>query len=415
MGTPENKNSSTNKIHERLWTKDFILILAVNFLLFMNDIMFFNTFAMFMKQELGMEESAAGMAAIGFSAIAVILRPFVGHLLDTGKRRTSLFIGLAGMFLMPIGYLCSGLLSGIGYAAIRAITLAFICRIIHGASHSFANTAIATKASDSLPKTRFAEGMGYFGMATALATSIAPALSLWLKDISFNLLFMTASGFIMVAFILTWFMHPTTPRERDAEDVGTGKFSWKNLLEPSAIPASVICLVFLLTYGALQNYLSLYAEEYNLPSGGTFFLITAIMLVLVRLFLGRVVDRKGEGLFVYSCNAAMLAAFLLLALFPAKITFYLAAVLVGYAYGGLEPALQSMAVHTAKPNRRGAANSTFLCSYDIGLGCGAGIAGALISWVGYQWMFIILSSAAIASILLYVFWGSHHSSSLRKH
>ena len=49
MGTSENKNSLTNQTQERLWTKDFILILAVNFLLFMNDIMFFNTFAMFIE------------------------------------------------------------------------------------------------------------------------------------------------------------------------------------------------------------------------------------------------------------------------------------------------------------------------------------------------------------------------------
>lgn len=398
-------------MRDRLWSRDFILILAVNFLLFSNDIMFFNTFAMFTKQELGMDESAAGAAAVAFSLVAVLLRPFVGRMLDTGKRKTALMIGLAGMFLMPMGYLCSGLLTGVGYVAMRAIILAFICRIIHGASHSFANTAIATKASDLLPRSRFAEGMGYFGMATALATSIAPALSLWLKSKSFNILFMTASGFIVVAFILTIFMHPTTPRERDGENYEAGKFSLKTLIEPSAIPASVICLVFLLMYGALQNYLSLYAEEYNLPSGGTFFLITAIMLVLSRIFLGRVADRKGEAVFVYSCNACMLAAFMLLAFVPGQVTFYLSAVLVGYAYGGIEPVLQSMAVHTAKPNRRGAANSTFLCSYDIGLGSGAGIAGFLISRVGYQYMFVILSMAAVCSVLVYVFWGRNHSSS----
>ena len=181
--------------------------------------------------------------------------------------------------------------------------------------------------------------------------------------------------------------------------------------EADAVPASVICLVFLLTWGALENFLADYALKFGLPSGGVFFAITAVMLLLVRVTVGKLADKRGEGIFVYSCNAAMLAAFLLLALTPGKLTFCAAAVLAGYAFGGIEPALQSMAVHIAPPERRGSANSTFLCAYDIGLGGGGGIAGVLISAVGYRDMFLILSLATVASVLLYVFWGRHHRSS----
>ena len=85
--------------------------------------------------------------------------------------------------------------------------------------------------------------------------------------------------------------------------------------------------------------------------------------------------------------------------------------LAGYAFGGIEPALQSMAVHIAPPERRGSANSTFLCAYDIGLGGGGGLAGLLISAAGYRDMFLILSLATVASVLLYVLWGRHHKSS----
>ena len=44
-------------------------------------------------------------------------------------------------------------------------------------------------------------------------------------------------------------------------------------------------------------------------------------------------------MFVYSCNAAMFAAFLLLSLAPNNVTFILAAILAGYGFGGLEPVL----------------------------------------------------------------------------
>ena len=173
----------------------------------------------------------------------------------------------------------------------------------------------------------------------------------------------------------------------------------------------MICLVFLLTWGALENFLADYALKAGLPSGGIFFAITAVMLFLVRITIGKLADKKGEGIFVYSCNAAMLAAFLLLALVPGAVSFYIAAVLAGYAFGGIEPALQSMAVHIAPPERRGSANSTFLCAYDIGLGGGGGIAGALISALGFRRMFLILSLATVVSVLLYVLWGRKHRSS----
>ena len=89
-------------------------------------------------------------------------------------------------------------------------------------------------------------------------------------------------------------------------------------------------------------------------------------------------------------------------------------VLAGYGFGGLEPALQSMAVHSAAPAERGSANSTFLCAYDIGIGLGGGIAGVLISGLGYEQMFVILSAANIVSVLLYVLWGRNDPSSISR-
>lgn len=70
-----------------------------------------------------------------------------------------------------------------------------------------------------------------------------------------------------------------------------------------------------------------------------------------------------------------------------------------------------MAVHIAPPNRRGAANSTFLCAYDIGIGLGGGIAGFLISSLGYSQMYAIIAIANILSVLIYMIWVIKHPSS----
>lgn len=394
---------------EKVWTKNFLLIILINFLVFMNHIMVLSTFPMFLEQVLGLNEAVAGAAAFAFSAVAVILRPIIGWLLDCGRRRGVLLIGLTGMLLMPLGYAASAAFTASGYVLTAAVALALVCRMLHGAALAFSNTTGATIASDALPQKRFAEGMGYFGMATALATSLAPALGLALMKAGFTVLFLTAAGFMLISLLLCLMMKPLSVPQAEKKPL-----EFKTLIDADSVPASVICLVFLLAWGALENFLADYAIKNSLPSGGIFFAITAVMLFLVRVTIGKLADKKGEGIFVYSCNAAMLAAFLLLAFAPGNFSFYLAAVLAGYAFGGIEPALQSMAVHIAPPERRGSANSTFLCAYDIGLGGGGGIAGILISALGYRSMYLILSLATVVSVLLYVFWGRHHRSSFSR-
>lgn len=385
----------------KLWNKDFILIIVINFLVFMNHLMILSTFPFYIEY-LGGSEAVAGFAAALFSIIAVVFRPFIGWMLDNGKRKIILIIGLCGMALMPIGYL-----------VFATLYLAFVCRMLHGASLAFSNTSTSTIATDIIPKPRFAEGMGMFGLATALATAVAPALGLALMDyMGFTMLFLFAAVSIVIALIL--FLIMKVPKV----EVEKKPLNLKGVIDKDAVPASATALVFMLTYGALENFTAKFAAEQNLPSGGIFFAVMAVALLLTRLLAGKVTDRHGESFFAYSCNAAMLIAFLLMGLFPNVATYLLAAVLAGFGFGGLEPALQSMAVAIAPPERRGSANSTFLCAYDIGIGVGGGIAGVLISSFGYSQMFVIMTVFNILSVVIYVLWGRNHPSSFtyrRKH
>lgn len=378
---------------ERLWSRNFVCIILINFLIFCTHFMALSTFP-FYVESLGGSEALAGLAATLFSLVAVLLRPVIGWLLDNGKRQLILLIGIIGMGLMPVGYIC-----------VPVLAVAFLFRMVHGAALACSNTSTATIATDSVPHSRLAEGMGMFGMATALATSCAPALGLALMEKSFAALYLTAAGLCVVALLLFALLRLPKPAFEKKP------LRLRELLDRDAMPASVITLVFMLSFGALENFLAKFASDNGLPGGGVFFAVMAVVLLLVRLTLGKVADQKGEAMFVYTCNASMFAALLLLSLVPNPVTFYLAAILAGYGFGGLEPALQSMAVHLAGPDRRGAANSTFLCAYDIGIGLGGGIAGALITALGYGPMFSIIAIANIVSLLLYAFWGRKQPSS----
>lgn len=273
---------------ERLFRKDFVFIIIINFLVFLNHLAILATFPFYIEA-LGGSEAVAGMAVALFCVVSVVCRPFIGWMLDNGKRKMILAVGLFGMLLMPLGYLF-----------LHTLVLAFVCRMVHGAALAFSNTSTATIATDSVPRSRFAEGMGIFGLATALATAVAPAIGLALMEkCGFSVLFLFGSLSIAIA----------------------------------------------------------------------------------------------------------------LGLFPNTVTYLLAAVLSGFGFGGLEPALQSMAVAIAPPEKRGSANSTFLCAYDIGIGIGGAIAGGLISSFGYETMFTGMSVFNLLSIVIYVLIGRNHPSS----
>ena len=378
----------------KLWTRDLVLIILVNLCVFINHIMSLSTFPFYIKS-LGGTEALAGVCAAAFSLVAVVVRPFVGWWLDNGARRVVLIVGLLALAAAPFGYVTVPMLS---------VAIGF--RMLHGAALSFSNSTTATVASDVIAKPRFAEGMGFFGMATALASAIAPALGLELMNgFGFSALYGAAAGISLLALVLFLFIH--APRV----DVPHKKLNVASLVNRDSLPATCTMTLFMFSFGALENFVAIYASENGLLSGSIFFLIMAAMLLLVRVFLGRLVDTKGEAAFVYTGNVAMIVALLLLAFVPSNATFLLAAVLAGYGFGGLEPALQSMAVHTASNESRGSANSTFLCGYDIGYGLGGGIAGVLITMVGYAHMWALVALACVASIALYAGWARHSHTS----
>jgi predicted MFS family arabinose efflux permease len=389
--------AAKGKGEPKLWTRELVLIILVNLCVFTNHIMSLSTFPFYI-QSLGGTEAVAGICAAAFSFVAVIVRPFVGWWLDNGVRRAALIAGLVLMGLAPLGYVF-----------VPVLSVAIAVRMLHGVGLSFSNSTTATVASDVICRPRFAEGMGYFGMATALASAIAPALGLSLMEgFGFNALYAAAAAIAGLGLVLFAFVR--APKV----DVPKKKLDLRTIINRDSLPATVTMLVFMFTFGALENFVAIFAAESSLPSGSIYFLVMSGMLLLVRITLGKLVDQRGEAFFVYSCNAAMLVAFLLLAFVPNAVTYILSAVLAGYAFGGLEPSLQSMAVHTSTEETRGSANSTFLCGYDIGYGLGGGIAGSLITGLGYSAMWSIVSLACVLSVIVYVTWARHSDTSFSK-
>lgn len=174
------------------------------------------------------------------------------------------------------------------------------------------------------------------------------------------------------------------------------------------VRAAVTQLFFMMTYGVVEVYVAIYAVLHRLLSGGIYFIGIAVATVATRILLGRVVDKYGEAQLVYTENAAIITGILLL-VFAHNIPCYLLlAALLGYSFGAVQPALQTMVMPA---ERRGAASSTFFVAFDFGIALGGFFAGLLVKYREYDDMFLGMLLVLLLSIVLHYLFGRRHPSS----
>ena len=385
------------QIKDKLWTGSFIKICLVNFFVFVNFHALLPTFPFFVTY-LGGDAVAIGVATALFSISSIISRPFVGWFVDTKGRCTILVIGLIGMSLLPMGYFIA---TGIAFAV--------ILRTIHGAFHAASSNAVSTWVADIVPKNRMGEGLGMFGLSMALSTAVAPALGLFVMNkFGFRPLFVITVLSALIALIIG-----VSIKNRNYQ-LSAKPLNIKKLFEKDSMPASITQFFFMMAYGVIEVYVAIYANGNNLPSGGVYFIFIAIATVFTRIFMGKVVDKRGEGILIYTGNAAIFIGILLLVFAHNVPCYILSALLLGYSFGAVQPSLQTMSMHIVAPDRRGAASSTFYCAFDFGIALGGFLAGILVKHFGYDVMFLCISLSCICSLGYYFIWGRKHKSSMKR-
>ena len=386
--------------HVTLWTNAFFRIWGFNFLICMWFFILNAIFPFYVKH-LGGTEMTVGLVAGGYALAAILTRPLAGWFLDNKSRSTLLKGGVVGLAVLSVLFLITPILS-----------LVVALRLISGLVYAGTGTASNTNACDIIPQSRFGEGMGFLGLGNTLATALGPALGLMLiARFSFQAAFGVSALLVLLAIVSARGL-PYKKIKRRAYLPGRRRLKLSSLFNASAWPASAVMLFAGAPYGGVSVFIALYGEFSGLGSGGLFFLLVAAGTGSTRLFSGRLADKKGERPMVVLGNSSFLLALLLL-LWEVSACYYVSGLLFGFGFGLLAPAMQTMAVRTVPLEKRGAASSTFLCSYDIGSGIGGLIAGSLVTLWGYRPMFAALCAFNIAAGLVYALWASKTPSAFK--
>lgn len=81
--------------------------------------------------------------------------------------------------------------------------------------------------------------------------------------------------------------------------------------------------------------------------------------------------------------ALIIVGYSLFVLIQDPVAYYISAVIIGGGYGCMCPAYQTIFINLAPNSRRGTANSTYLTSWDLGLGVGVFIGGEIAERFNY--------------------------------
>lgn len=378
----------------KLWNTNYLKVWIANFMLFFSFMLLTPLLPLYLKETFGASKDMIGFVLSGYTLTALIIRPFSGFFVDSFPRKRVLLICYFFFFTLFAGYLVAG-----------SLLLFAIVRTLHGAPMGATTVSNSTVAIDVLHPSRRAEGIGYYGLSNNIASAIAPAIAIYLLQItnSFDLLFWLSFFTAGIGFAINCTLK-LTPREliKDKPKISLDRFF---LIKGWSLGLIMICHSF--SYGIVSTYVAIYGKEELGISGGTgiFFALLSIGLIVSRLLgssslrKGKIVQNASMGLIV------VLFGYLLFASIHNLWAYYLSAFIIGLGSGHMFPAFQTMFINLAPHTQRGTANSTLLISWDTGIGLGILAGGVLAENCGYHsafWMAVAIYLFGIIGFFSFV-------------
>lgn len=383
---------------DKLFTPSFFFACAGNFLLFFGFYLLLPVLPVYLMDSFHASGTQVGAILSCYVVAALVVRPFSGFLADRFQRKSVYLLGY-GLFVVVF----------VAYPMVETLLLFVLLRILHGLTFGTVTTSGNTLIVDIMPASRRGEGLGYFGIANNLAMATGPMIGLMMLDAghSYDWLFYTALICGLLGFgFASLIQAPRKPRAA-SEPLSMDRFYLKK-----GLLAGISLLLMAVPYGITTSYLALYAKTLQIHgTTGLFFSLMAVGLISSRTFSGKLIDRGKLTAVIASGQTIILTGFGLfglLGLFSTEyphavsILFFGVAILLGVGYGMIFPAYNTLFVDLAPNNRRATASSTYLTSWDLGIGIGLVFGGSFSHWFGFPITYEVGMLLVLLSTLFFV-------------
>ena len=382
---------------DKLVTSSYCFILAANFMLYFGFWLLIPVLPFYLSEVFSAGNSTIGIILSCYTVAALCIRPFSGYFLDSFARKPLYLMAYFIFMTMFAGYIIAG-----------SLTLFIMFRIIQGVSFGMVTVGGNTVVIDIMPSSRRGEGLGYYGLSNNIAMAVGPMSGLFLHDagMSFTTIFCCSLGSCMAGFVCASLVKtPYKPPVR-REPISLDRFI---LLK--GIPAGISLLLLSIPYGMTTNYVAMYAKQIGInATTGFFFTFMAIGMAISRIFSGKIVDRGkitqviSAGLYLVVFSFFLLSACVYLISWNnmvCTIVFFSVALFLGVGFGIMFPAYNTLFVNLAPNSQRGTATSTYLTSWDVGIGIGMLTGGYIAEVSTFDKAYLFGACLTIVSMLYF--------------
>lgn len=381
---------------DKLVTRSYIFILAANFLLYFGFYLLLPILPFYLTEVFHSSNATIGLILSCYTIAALCMRPFSGYLLDTFARKP--------LYLFAY-FIFTGIFAGYLFAG--ALTLFTILRVFHGFAFGTVTVGGNTIVIDIMPSSRRGEGLGYYGIMNNTAMSIGPMVGLFLHEVySFEVIFICAFVSCFIGLIMASLVKTPARKCVKREAISLDRF-----ILIKGIPAGIDLMLLSVPYGMTTTYVAIYAKNMGITSGtGLFFTFMAIGMAVSRLFSGKQVD-KGRirtviswGMYLVCACYFLLSACNFLMDYSRVATtgiFFAIALLLGIGFGTMFPAFNTLFVNLAPNSQRGTATSTYLTSWDMGIGAGVLIGGYIGQFATFDKAFFFGACLTVFSVIYF--------------
>ena len=370
----------------KILTRDFILCFFAQFTFTFVVFGLIPTLPIYLSR-LGSKEVEIGIL-IGSSGVSsLVIRPFIGRALLRTPERYFMIIGALFLAVASIAYIVAppfwpflivSVLQGIGFALFTTASFTLIANISAGA--------------------HMGRSLGYFILAFTISGALAPPIAISLINrFDFILLFLVCLGLSLCSLFIT--LRLGRGREVPLKDASPeeGFFLSRRSLQPSILAFSPFFI-----WGALTTFFPLYAISHGVTNPGLFFSAVAVMLILSRVFGGKILDVYNRERIILICIIPYIVGMVLLAFSKTLPMFLLVAVIYGIGPAFLVPALMAYALD--RGGSPGPAMGTFQAITDLGASLGPMIMGIVIQSTNYSTMFLCLALTGIINLNYFYFF-----------
>ncbi len=373
---------------EKIWNKKFILLFITNLLMMATFYASVPILPIYCQQ-IGITGSKIGIVLTAMSVTTVLFRPFAGYILDNFNRYHVYMLFLA-LFCLPfLGFVAFPI-----YGALVAI------RLYMGVVYSVCGSATTTLAGDVLPQNKVGQGVNRFALTISLGMAAGPFIGIQVQNhmsskASFIVLFvLTVLALICVSFCRI--KYPKVKRK---------KFVLADAFYKPALPFMFNMIFIMIPFGAVIAYSSIFAQEKGLSAVIPYFYICLVAGMLISKFsTQKLIDAGKHKILVIISLIVLLLTMGSYYVMASAVHLLLAGFLLGLGYGILQPLFQSFVTGTTPAPKRGAANATYLLSYDIGIGIGSFVMGMFQESIGLQMGFAVTAVAYIIGGVIYALY-----------